>query len=84
MDVFTHSIRYLKDQLLQDLCLYELSSRVDDITFVLTVPAMWDDTAKMFMREAAIGVRYKLMVYTGNCFMPVNMRAKYVTMFQVR
>lgn len=29
---------------------------MDDIYFVLTVPATWDDTAKMFMREAAVQV----------------------------
>lgn len=29
---------------------------MDDIDFVLTVPAIWDDTAKMFMREAAVQV----------------------------
>lgn len=29
---------------------------MDDIHFVLTVPAIWDDTAKMFMREAAVDV----------------------------
>ena len=27
-----------------------------DIFWVLTVPAIWDDTAKQFMREAAINV----------------------------
>ena len=27
-----------------------------DIDFVLTVPAIWGDAAKMFMREAAIQV----------------------------
>lgn len=35
---------------------------VDDINFVLTVPAIWDDTAKMFMREAAIEVRVEDMM----------------------
>lgn len=29
---------------------------MDDFYFVLTVPATWDDTAKMFMREAAVQV----------------------------
>lgn len=27
-----------------------------DVEFVLTVPAIWGDKAKMFMREAAIAV----------------------------
>ena len=29
----------------------------DEIHWVLTVPAIWDDAAKQFMREAAINVR---------------------------
>lgn len=28
-----------------------------DLEYVLTVPAIWGDKAKMFMREAAVGVR---------------------------
>lgn len=28
-----------------------------DIFWVLTVPAIWDDAAKQFMREAAVNVR---------------------------
>ena len=29
---------------------------VQDITWVLTVPAIWTDSAKQFMREAAVQV----------------------------
>lgn len=29
---------------------------MDDTDFVLTVPATWDDTAKMLLREAAVQV----------------------------
>lgn len=59
MIVFSYSIRYLKDHLLEKLFSSNLGDKVtvDDINFVLTVPAIWDDTAKMFMREAAIEVR---------------------------
>lgn len=61
MDVFTYSIRYLKDHLFEKLfSILENAPAIDDINFVLTVPATWDDTAKMLMREAAIRVRYKL------------------------
>ena len=57
MDIFSISIKYLKDSMLN-----ELNKRVTttilatDIDFVLTVPAIWGDAAKMFMREAAIQV----------------------------
>lgn len=54
--VFSLSIKYLKDDLIE-------SSRgriaggglkYEDIAWVLTVPAIWNDAAKQFMREAAI------------------------------
>ena len=44
-----HLLKELEDKLTDKVT-------VDDIDFVLTVPAIWDDTAKMFMREAAIQV----------------------------
>lgn len=37
------------------------SSWSDDILWVLTVPAIWSDQAKQFMREAAIQVFMKLL-----------------------
>lgn len=58
MLVFKYSIEYLKDHLLAEIAKSKLGKKIDinDINFVLTVPAIWDDTAKMFMREAAIEV----------------------------
>uniref|UniRef100_K1QZA6 Heat shock 70 kDa protein 12B n=1 Tax=Magallana gigas TaxID=29159 RepID=K1QZA6_MAGGI len=55
MKVFTHCINHMRKHLLEDLE-NKTTARItmDDITFVLTVPAIWDDTAKMFMREAAV------------------------------
>lgn len=60
MVVFSYSIRYLKEHLLEKLLTSNLGDKVtvNDIDFVLTVPAIWDDTAKMFMREAAIAVSF--------------------------
>ncbi|XP_061183703.1 heat shock 70 kDa protein 12A-like isoform X3 [Saccostrea echinata] len=55
MSVFMHCIEYLKSHMLEalnDSKGFEI--KITDIDFVLTVPAIWDDTAKMFMREAAI------------------------------
>ena len=34
----------------------------EDIDFVLTVPAIWGDIGKMFMREAAVQVSCKLVL----------------------
>ncbi|KAK3578318.1 hypothetical protein CHS0354_004228 [Potamilus streckersoni] len=59
--VFSLTIRYLKEDMLKN-SKDKLSSGhliEDEITWVLTVPAIWTDAAKQFMREAAIeaGIR---------------------------
>ncbi|WAR27208.1 HS12B-like protein [Mya arenaria] len=52
--VFSVAIRFLKDDLLK-----VIDDRIkggvkpEEISWVLTVPAIWDDGAKQFMREAA-------------------------------
>lgn len=45
----------------------------DDILWVLTVPAIWSDQAKQFMREAAIQVCITFFVkfYDEMCYMVV-------------
>ncbi|XP_062609276.1 heat shock 70 kDa protein 12B-like [Saccostrea cucullata] len=53
MKVFTNCIKYMKDHLLEKLRDISVEIFMEDIDFVLTVPAIWEDTAKMFMREAA-------------------------------
>ncbi|KAK3100280.1 hypothetical protein FSP39_017450 [Pinctada imbricata] len=53
LEIFTHSIRYLKDHLLKRLENSGMKTLPGDIMWVLTVPAIWDDPAKQFMREAA-------------------------------
>ncbi|XP_053374853.1 heat shock 70 kDa protein 12A-like [Mercenaria mercenaria] len=54
MTVFSLSIEYLKKNALDTLN-KQVDTRldVDDIHWVLTVPAIWNDAAKQFMREAA-------------------------------
>ncbi|KAL3879598.1 hypothetical protein ACJMK2_031886 [Sinanodonta woodiana] len=54
--VFSLVIRYLKEDMLKNIK-DRLSSghiKEDEITWVLTVPAIWTDAAKQFMREAAV------------------------------
>ena len=53
LKVVTETIKYLKQELINDV-----ASRVDkledtDVLYVLTVPAIWSDSAKAFMRNAA-------------------------------
>lgn len=58
--MFSHSIRYLKDQaieIIQERTGDEHYS-AKDIQWVITVPAIWKPAAKQFMREAAYQVTY--------------------------
>lgn len=57
MKVFGESIKYLKDHLLDTLTTQGTTVVNDDIHWVLTVPAIWKDNAKQFMRECADYVR---------------------------
>ena len=56
--VFSHALRFFKEH-----CLHELSDQSatrimnDDIRWVITVPAIWRQPAKQFMRYAAYEVR---------------------------
>ena len=59
LDVFAHSIRYLKDVALDVIRERTGDDKYSagDIRWVLTVPAIWKPAAKQFMREAAYEVR---------------------------
>ena len=46
----------LKEHLLKEVGKNYIGTKDDDIDYVLTVPAIWGDKAKMFMREAAVKV----------------------------
>lgn len=56
--VFAHALRYFKD-----MCLREIGEQstshvtVNDIRWVITVPAIWRESAKQFMRKAAVEVK---------------------------
>ncbi|XP_060552835.1 heat shock 70 kDa protein 12B-like [Ruditapes philippinarum] len=56
--VFSLSIKYLKDDLLETIRSRLLDKTIleSDIHWVLTVPAIWNDVAKQFMRSAAENV----------------------------
>ena len=53
LKVVTETIKYLKQEMVNDI-----KSRINkledtDVLYVLTLPAIWTDSAKAFMREAA-------------------------------
>lgn len=59
LDIFSISLKYLQDFMLEIMNKNIASGVIskENIDFVLTVPAIWGDGAKFFMREAAIKVK---------------------------
>lgn len=56
--VFSLSIKYLKDDILENSRKQISGTMYDnDILWVLTVPAIWNDAAKQIMRETAVEVQ---------------------------
>lgn len=57
IDVFARSIEYLKDKFVKTFKDRNLQVTIlpleKYVTWVLTVPAIWDEPAKQFMQEAA-------------------------------
>ncbi|CAC5426153.1 unnamed protein product [Mytilus coruscus] len=54
LDIFAIAIEYLNKQVIGKLnTLERLNVRTQDLHYVITVPAIWDDQEKMFMRKAA-------------------------------
>lgn len=53
-DVFKHAIKFLREDL-KSACSRSTGESINDsdILWVLTVPAIWNDMAKRFMRQAA-------------------------------
>ncbi|XP_008401563.1 heat shock 70 kDa protein 12A-like, partial [Poecilia reticulata] len=56
LKVFTEALRFLKEDALKTIQQNTegTSFTASDFTWVLTVPAIWDHSAKQFMREAAM------------------------------
>ena len=53
LTVFSLSIKALKDKLMKVLQEGYQGVQCNDVTWVITVPAIWNDSAKKFMRRAA-------------------------------
>ena len=61
--VFCESLKFLKQSLLEEAKKQQTDIGVNDIKWILTVPAIWSDPAKAFMRRAAIEVRLSFLAY---------------------
>ncbi|XP_045161272.2 heat shock 70 kDa protein 12A-like [Mercenaria mercenaria] len=53
LEIFAHAIRYLKNNFRETIDKRLQDVQDTDVNYVLTVPAIWDDMAKRFMRQAA-------------------------------
>lgn len=59
--VFSAAIKFLKNHLVEQCQNEPFNTAEEKIHWVLTVPAIWDDAAKQFMREAAVEVNFILV-----------------------
>ena len=74
--VFCESLKFLKQSLLEEAKKQQTDIGVDDIKWILTVPAIWSDPAKAFMRRAAVEVRVPFCIIlryeTGNTILIIQ------------
>lgn len=57
LDIFSKSLEYLKDRALERIRKQSgVEYTAEEIQWVVTVPAIWKQSAKQFMREAAFEV----------------------------
>lgn len=60
LTIFTYALQYFKEHALRELTDQSGTRFVnEDVRWVITVPAIWKQSAKQFMREAAYQVREK-------------------------
>lgn len=57
LSIISYAINYLRESLVHVLCNRINSFLEDDIFWIITLPAIWSDAAKQFMKEAAVKVR---------------------------
>lgn len=56
LKIFSLAIRYMKDHLMNMIRSRGIEFYDEDVMWVLTIPAIWSEPAKQFMREAAVQV----------------------------
>lgn len=59
LTVFSESLCYMKDHALKTIgeASFQTACEPEDVTWVVTVPAIWDASARQFMRLAAKEVK---------------------------
>lgn len=61
--VFSESLRFLVNSLFDEVTKQQTDIKMTDIKWVVTVPAIWSDPAKAFMRRSAIEVSLSIMYF---------------------
>lgn len=61
IEVFSITLSHLRRELIKTVNLSKTGMEDSDMTCVLTVPAIWNDAAKQFMREAATKVCFMFL-----------------------
>ena len=57
LDIFAKALEYLKDKALEAIAKQSgVKYKAEEVLWVVTVPAIWKQSAKQFMREAAYEV----------------------------
>jgi hypothetical protein len=75
--VFKHSIEFLNKHFFSTIENRSLGIEKKHVQWVLTVPAIWNEPAKQFMREAALEVNHYILKVHGNLliyFPPFHLR----------
>ena len=67
MTIFSMAINYMRGHVMSALENSFSEIKQPDVMFVITVPAIWNDAAKQFMREAAVKVCYIVCLFFENC-----------------
>ena len=65
-EVFGAAINFLKNHFLEKINNQNIPANrisVNDVLWVLTIPAIWDDSAKQFMRESACQVNNLIYIF---------------------
>jgi len=58
LTIFAYALRFFRNHALQELADQSQTRIVDDdVRWIITVPAIWKEPAKQFMRQAAYQVR---------------------------
>ena len=54
--IFSMAINYMREHMMNLIKTRIPEIRQSDVIFVITVPAIWNDSSKQFMRKAAVAV----------------------------